>query len=65
MKARTALDGKETFMLFIFYFRRCNIFSIEMGTDGSFKRVDAAWRDWICNEEGSKFKPEKEMSTKK
>jgi len=31
-----------------------------MGNDGSFKRVDAAWRDWICNEEGSKFKPEKD-----
>lgn len=31
----------------------------EMGNDGSFKRVDAAWRSWISREDGARFKPEK------
>ncbi|KAG7374417.1 glutathione S-transferase, C-terminal-like protein [Nitzschia inconspicua] len=30
----------------------------EMGDDGSFKRKDAAWRNWISREEDAKFKPE-------
>ncbi|EED89782.1 glutathione s-transferase [Thalassiosira pseudonana CCMP1335] len=29
-----------------------------MGADGSFKRKESAWRNWISSEEGSKFKPE-------
>lgn len=31
----------------------------EMGADGSFKRKEAAWRNWISDEEGAKFPPEK------
>lgn len=28
--------------------------------DGAFKRTDAAWRNWISKEMGSKFQPEKD-----
>ncbi|KAL7527360.1 hypothetical protein ACHAWF_002149 [Thalassiosira exigua] len=30
----------------------------EMGDDGSFKRRDSAWRNWVRSEEGAKFQPE-------
>ena len=29
-----------------------------MGNDGSFKRTDSAWRNWISRDEGAKFPPE-------
>jgi len=32
----------------------------EMGEDGAFKRIDAAWRNKVSREEGSKFQPEKD-----
>ncbi len=32
----------------------------ELGDDGSFKREDAAWRNWISREPGVKFPPEKD-----
>lgn len=32
----------------------------EVSKDGAFRRKDAAWRNFISNEEGSKFKPEKD-----
>jgi glutathionyl-hydroquinone reductase len=32
----------------------------EMGKDGSFKRQDSAWRNWISREEGAIFPPEKD-----
>jgi putative glutathione S-transferase len=32
----------------------------ELGGDGSFVRKEAAWRNWISNEPGSKFLPEKD-----
>lgn len=31
-----------------------------MGADGSFNRKEAAWRNWISNEEGARFPPEKD-----
>jgi len=31
----------------------------EMSVKGEFKRTDSAWRNWISNEEGAKFPPEK------
>jgi len=30
----------------------------ELGEDGSFKRTDSAWRNWISREEGAQFPPE-------
>lgn len=32
----------------------------ELDSDGSFKRTDSVWRSWVSNEEGSRFKPEKD-----
>lgn len=32
----------------------------EMGEDGSFKRKDSVWRNWISTEEGAAFPPEKD-----
>ncbi|KAL7492818.1 hypothetical protein ACHAWT_007920 [Skeletonema menzelii] len=32
----------------------------ELSSDGAFKRTDAAWRNTISNEHGSKFPPEKD-----
>lgn len=31
-----------------------------MGADGSFNRKEAAWRNWISNEEGARFPPGKD-----
>ena len=33
---------------------------LELSSDGAFKRTDAAWRNTISNEHGSKFPPEKD-----
>jgi putative glutathione S-transferase len=32
----------------------------EMGADGAFKRKESAWRNWISQDEGSKFPSEKD-----
>ncbi|CAB9527339.1 Glutathionyl-hydroquinone reductase [Seminavis robusta] len=32
----------------------------EVSNSGEFKRVDAAWRNWISSDEGAKFPPEKD-----
>jgi len=32
----------------------------EVNSAGEFKRVDAAWRNWISSEEGAQFPPEKD-----
>lgn len=37
-----------------------NPITTEMGADGSFNRKEASWRNWISNEEGAKFPPEKD-----
>ena len=34
--------------------------TIEMVVNGSFTRKDSVWRNWISNEDGATFQPEKD-----
>jgi hypothetical protein len=68
--ARTALDGEHivdckdspssVFCVHIFLTLCTKPITTEMGADGSFNRKEASWRNWISNEEGAKFPPEKD-----